>query len=35
MTKPVVLITSATSRNGSKAAKLLLAQEKWQHLIFN
>jgi uncharacterized protein YbjT (DUF2867 family) len=28
MTKPVVLITSATSRNGSEAAKLLLAQGK-------
>lgn len=28
MSKPVVLITSATSRNGSQAAKLLLAQGK-------
>lgn len=28
MSKPVVLITSATSRNGSEAAKLLLAQGK-------
>jgi NAD(P)H dehydrogenase (quinone) len=28
MPKPVVLITSATSRNGSEAAKLLLAQGK-------
>ncbi|KAG0586871.1 hypothetical protein KC19_2G123600 [Ceratodon purpureus] len=29
MTKPVVLITSATSRNGSEAAKLVLAQGKY------